>query len=191
MDDDDPEDLPCSRQVVSNVNRNVYLPPAPCSVICSSSCKNMNSNSTYTQYRLFKSNVREPLEWPKQTDICCWWCCHPFKTTPVCIPAYHCSVSKHFEVFGVFCSCNCAKASIQQNYSSESAEQLMWMLIMAKNVFGTDLGQFHAAPPRIFLKMFGGFGKFGLAGNSRSLGIGYRSGVDKAGNVRHPLHEDA
>lgn len=157
MDDDDPkQDIPCSRQVPSKVNENVHLPPAPCSVICSSSCKNMNSNSSYTQYRLFKSNIRGPVAWPDKTDTCCWWCCHTFETTPVCIPAYYCSVSKHFEVFGIFCSWNCAKASVQQNYSSESAEQLMWMRIMAKKVFGTDLGEFNAAPPRIFLKMFGG-----------------------------------
>jgi len=59
-------------------------------------------------------------------------------------------------VFGIFCSWNCAKSYIQQSYSSESSEQLMWMRIMAKQVFGTTLKQFHAAPPRIFLKMFGG-----------------------------------
>ena len=32
----------------------------------------------------------------------------------------------------------------------------MWMRIMAKNVFQTTLAQFHAAPPRMFLEMFGG-----------------------------------
>ena len=126
------------------------------SVICSSSCKNMNSKSIYTPYQLFGANMREKVEWPKTTDICCWYCCHRFDTQPVCIPANHNQLERYFEVFGIFCSWNCAKSYIQQSYSSESSEQLMWMRIMAKQVFGTTLKQFHAAPPRIFLKMFGG-----------------------------------
>ena len=126
------------------------------SVICSSSCKNMNSSSIYTPYQLFGANMREKVEWPEKTDICCWYCCHRFDTQPVCIPANHNQLERYFEVFGIFCSWNCAKSYIQQSYSSESSEQLMWMRIMAKQVFGTTLKQFHAAPPRIFLKMFGG-----------------------------------
>ena len=152
MMDDDP---PCSRKAKQN-NERVYMPPSTCSVICSSSCKNMNSNSSHTPYRLFSSDIGEQIEWPDRTSVCCWWCCHRFETAPVCIPAHYCPTKKHFEVFGVFCSWNCAKASVQQNYSSESSEQLMWMRIMAKEVFATDLGEFHAAPQRIFLKMFGG-----------------------------------
>ena len=145
----------CSRQSPDQRNEDVFLPPT-CSVICSSSCKNMSSKSTYTPYKLFNSNLRQQIEWPEKTDVCCWYCCHRFETMPVCIPAYYSATSKIFEVFGIFCSWNCAKASVQQNYSSESSEQLMWMRIMAKKVFKTDLGDFHAAPPRIFLKMFGG-----------------------------------
>jgi hypothetical protein len=145
---------PCARHTGAG-QPTMYL-PRPCSVICSSSCKNMNNNSTYTPYKLFGANMREKIEWPTCTDICCWYCCHDFKSQPVCIPANHNQLERHFEVFGIFCSWNCAKAYIQQSYSSESSEQLMWMRIMAQQVFHTTLKQFHAAPPRIFLQMFGG-----------------------------------
>ena len=146
---------PCSRQAEAERNENIYL-PSSCSVICSSSCKNMNSNSSHTHFKLFDSSLGERIRWPSKTEVCCWYCCHRFETMQVCVPANYCSTGRYFEVFGVFCSWNCAKAHLQENYSSESSEQLMWMRIMAKRVFGTDLGDFHAAPPRIFLKMFGG-----------------------------------
>jgi hypothetical protein len=61
-----------------------------------------------------------------------------------------------FSVFGIFCSWNCAKAYIQSNYSSDSSEQIMWMRILAHEVFNCNIDELNPAPPRIFLKMFGG-----------------------------------
>ena len=131
-------------------------PQALCSILCSSSCRNMNDPATYTPFRLFSANVRQPIEWPEKTDVCCWWCCHKFDTVPTCIPALYSLEKRFFEVFGIFCSWNCAKAYVQSGYSSDSSEQLMWMRILAQEVFGCNIDELNAAPPRIFLTMFGG-----------------------------------
>ena len=44
--------------------------------------------------------------WKENTDVCCWWCCHTFKTPPVSIPEK--IYNKKYYVFGCFCSFNCA-----------------------------------------------------------------------------------
>ena len=126
------------------------------SILCSSSCRNMSDPATYTPFRLFGADMSAPLQWPKKTDICCWYCCHGFPTTPVCIPAQYSLERRLFHVFGIFCSWNCAKAYVQSTYSSDSSEQLMWMRILAHEVFGCDIDELKSAPPRIFLRMFGG-----------------------------------
>ena len=133
--------------------------PAPkplCSILCSSSCRNMNDPSKYTPFQLFGASMSEPIAWPERTDVCCWWCCHGFDTVPVCVPSLYSLEKRRFEVFGIFCSWNCAKAYVQSNYSSDSSEQLMWMRILAHEYFGCNVDQLRAAPPRIFLRMFGG-----------------------------------
>ena len=135
---------------------NVVPPQNLCSILCSSSCRNMNDPATYTPFRLFSSNIRAPIEWPQKTDVCCWWCCHQFDTVPTCVPALYSLEKRLFEVFGIFCSWNCAKAYVQSGYSSDSSEQLMWMRILAQEVFHCNIDELNAAPPRIFLKMFGG-----------------------------------
>lgn len=126
------------------------------SILCSSSCRNMSDPATYTPFRLFGADMSAPLQWPEKTDICCWYCCHGFPTTPVCIPAQYSLERRLFHVFGIFCSWNCAKAYVQSTYSSDSSEQLMWMRILAHEVFGCDIDELKSAPPRIFLRMFGG-----------------------------------
>ena len=146
----------------SRVNRtylkdeNDIAPQALCSILCSSSCRNMNDPATYTPFRLFSAHVRQPIDWPEKTDTCCWWCCHRFDTVPTCVPALYSLEKRLFEVFGIFCSWNCAKAYVQSGYSSDSSEQLMWMRILAQEVFGCNIDELNAAPPRIFLTMFGG-----------------------------------
>lgn len=127
-----------------------------CSVLCSSSCRDMSDASKYTPYKLFSTDLHKLIKWPSTTSTCCWYCCHAFETVPVCIPVSYDTIQNVFEVFGIFCSWNCAKAYVQSTYSSESSEQLMWMRIMARDVFNTNLGVFSPAPPRMFLKMFGG-----------------------------------
>ena len=156
-----------TRHNPSDGNEQIFLPHSEvqkatqdtqmrCSVLCSSSCRDMSDASKYTPYKLFSTDLHKLIKWPKSTSTCCWYCCHAFETVPVCIPVTYDTLQNVFEVFGIFCSWNCAKAYVQSTYSSESSEQLMWMRIMAREVFQTNLGVFSPAPPRMFLKMFGG-----------------------------------
>ena len=156
-----------TRHNPANGNEQIFLPHSEvqkataatrdgCSVLCSSSCRDMSDASKYTPYKLFSTDLHQLIEWPQTTSTCCWYCCHAFETVPVCIPVTYDTLQNVFEVFGIFCSWNCAKAYVQSTYSSESSEQLMWMRIMAREVFKMNLGVFPPAPPRMFLKMFGG-----------------------------------
>ena len=47
-------------------------------------------------------------EWPSNTSIACYWCCHKFDTAPIGIPISY--QDNRFDVFGCFCSLNCACA---------------------------------------------------------------------------------
>lgn len=48
--------------------------------------------------------------WPKETNIKCWWCTHNFNGIPFPLPIYYSPNKKKFKVVGCFCSPNCALA---------------------------------------------------------------------------------
>jgi hypothetical protein len=65
----------------------------------------------------------------------------------------------YYEVYGVFCSLNCAKKSLLEQHTHDQQQLLMQLNELCVNVYGMDTDVvFNAkeAPPRIFLKMFGG-----------------------------------
>lgn len=114
--------------------------------------------SSGKQFSFFNRFITESSSnWPQKTDVCCWNCCHPFPNTPVCIPKKYDEVTNLFHVYGLFCSWNCAKRHLEEEYNSIAPEQFMWMCIMAKDVFGCDIhSNLISAPPRFCLSMFGG-----------------------------------
>lgn len=94
-------------------------------------------------------------DWPRRTDVWCWWCCHPFDTPPLPLPTRFDDRRDVFHVTGTFCSWACMKA-----YNSNSTSYL-------KNVTASVISLFHKrctgtlggilpAPPRLALKVFGG-----------------------------------
>jgi hypothetical protein len=108
--------------------------------------------------------------WPAHSSYSCWYCCHPFNTTPIGIPQL--LVNMKFHCYGNFCSYNCAK-----RYLRPETEDDVAMLHTANDTFiDDDLGEkmqllellFHmeteaplnhsikAAPSRLTLSMFGG-----------------------------------
>ena len=140
-------------------------PEGTVEVVCSSSRRRMDHFAKYQCYRLFSHTLTldpTPLSsWPQHTDVHCWNCCHQFDTVPVSIPRSTTSISKksYYEVYGVFCSLNCAKKSLLENHSHDQQQLLMQLNELCVNVYGMDTDSvFNAkeAPPRIFLKMFGG-----------------------------------
>lgn len=93
-------------------------------------------------------------EWPKKTDVCCWWCCHKFDTTPLPSTTGYDSRTKMFRFQGIFCSWSCCKAHLLTG-GKDWARNCMFLLALRRKVEGKTL-PIIPAPPRQLLKMFGG-----------------------------------
>jgi hypothetical protein len=84
----------------------------------------------------------------------CMWCIHPFHTDVVSIPTTYKTNTK-IEGNGVYCSFQCACASLLDNSPSSSTwHSLSLMNMLYNNSGGKD--RVTPAPPRAALKMFGG-----------------------------------
>lgn len=94
-------------------------------------------------------------EWPTNTSICCYWCCHKFLNAPFGIPINY--TNNAFEVFGCFCSLECAAA---YNFKMQDNIDEMWERYNLINVLcrHLNIGKLvKPAPDKLTLKMFGGY----------------------------------
>jgi hypothetical protein len=94
-------------------------------------------------------------EWPDQTNIHCWWCCHQFDGPPCTLPEY--IRREKFYVSGCFCSFNCAASYNFNKNDNEVWERYMLLNLMYKKLYNTSFVKIEMAPPREVLKMFGGY----------------------------------
>lgn len=140
-------------------------PEGTVEIVCSSSRRRMDHSAAYKSYRLLSHTLTvDPTpvpSWPQTTDVHCWNCCHGFSGVPISIPrSTEVINSKQFhEVYGVFCSLNCAKKYLLEKDTHDKQDLLMQLNVLCVDVFGMTPDQvFNAkeAPPRMFLKMFGG-----------------------------------
>lgn len=93
-------------------------------------------------------------EWPMSTSISCYWCCHRFNNAPFGIPINY--INDTFEVFGCFCSLECAAA---HNFAENTCQDEMWERYQLINMLNRKLklGKVvKPAPPRLSLNIFGG-----------------------------------
>jgi hypothetical protein len=113
-------------------------------------------------------------EWPANTNVHCYWCCHRFHNHPYGIPLKY--VNGRFSVQGCFCSLECATA---YNFGNGGSLDEMWerysMINMLAHRFreqrhrdhvesdhnkqeyrGGNLAMVRQAPHRLTLSMFGG-----------------------------------
>jgi hypothetical protein len=93
-------------------------------------------------------------EWPTNTSISCYWCVHRFDNAPFGIPINY--KYDTFEVFGCFCSLECAAA---YNFHENNSQDEMWERYQLLNMMSRkmQLGNvIKPAPPRLALKVFGG-----------------------------------
>jgi hypothetical protein len=93
-------------------------------------------------------------EWPLNTSISCYWCCHRFENAPIGIPVN--VVHDTFEVYGCFCSLECAAA---YNFDNNKHQDEMWERYNLLNLLSRRMkleNVVRSAPPRLSLKMFGG-----------------------------------
>jgi len=91
------------------------------------------------------------LDWPKTTNLLCWWCCHPFETSPKCIPTGYDNKRERFQVTGNFCSWNCAKSFTLDEFPL----QISNLTRLIQKIHGF-IPEIISAPPKILLKSFGG-----------------------------------
>lgn len=102
-------------------------------------------------------------EWPSNTNIHCYWCCHRFRNHPYGIPVKY--VNGKFFVTGCFCSMECAAA---YNFGNGGSVDEMWDKYSLLNMLSHHLKQgfdengkkeeylVRQAPHRLALSMFGG-----------------------------------
>ena len=110
--------------------------------------------NSHVMYSMNQFNIaNNNNNWPKKTDIHCWWCCHSFDTVPVAIPTKYCTDS--FTVYGCFCSYNCAMAYIFNTYNLNTWEQysLLKLMYYKTTNLNTDI---KCAPKKEILTKFGG-----------------------------------
>jgi len=93
-------------------------------------------------------------EWPKTSDLKCFWCCHNFDTIPCAIPTKY--NNNNFYVFGNFCSKECGAA-----YNFEMNDSNVWERYSLLNYLYSILTEnkdlkIKLAPSRLCLTIFGG-----------------------------------
>ncbi len=100
-------------------------------------------------------------EWPQNTTIACYWCCHKFNTTPFGIPIEYIkdpsTGNEKFNVIGCFCSLECAAA---YNFNNTKNQDDVWERYNLINLLSRRIGYkniIKTAPDRMSLKLFGGF----------------------------------
>jgi hypothetical protein len=94
-------------------------------------------------------------EWPTNTSICCYWCCHNFDNAPFGIPVSY--SNGNFDVYGCFCSLECAAS---YNFKSTESLDEIWERYNLINLLSRKINYgriVKPAPDRLTLKTFGGF----------------------------------
>ncbi len=103
-------------------------------------------------------NVVKDNEWPDQTDICCWWCCHRFDNTPCTLPTRYDALRKRFTFTGIFCSWNCSKSYNNNMSDHKRFERTTFINLLVQQLYNIETSlRIKPAPPRECLKMFGGY----------------------------------
>lgn len=111
------------------------------------------TNGNYIYYH--NLNQQSKLEWPNRTSQWCRHCCHSFETTPIPIPVAYDRNTKHFAIYGNYCSFACASAWLREHNFPDVAYQRSLLAQMASQVF--DYGDpIFSAPPLERLDVFGG-----------------------------------
>ena len=96
-------------------------------------------------------------EWPLNTSVACYWCCHTFKNQPVGIPIKYNSIKDEFELFGCFCSIECASAyNFKTNQNIDDIWEKNALLNLLNKKINKESTIIKPAPDRLTLKMFGG-----------------------------------
>ena len=105
---------------------------------------------------IYFNEYNKRKEWPKVSNIKCFWCCHNFDNIPCAIPYNY--KDNIFIVFGNFCSPECGAA---YNFDSRADDKDMWERYSLLNhlysiIYNISELTIKLAPPKLSLKIFGG-----------------------------------
>ena len=135
------------------------------------------SSSVKHVYHSHKNNTRIWNETDTSStggnDMLCFHCCHSFHrefhggyVVPTSFDAYE----KIFVVEGNFCSLACAKRDILERPANSQTMSLFIKLCF--DVYGVNVAEIVAAPPRLALKCFGGYLDIEtFRGNTKAISI--------------------
>lgn len=109
-----------------------------------------------TPVMMYYNEYNKRKEWPKVSNIKCFWCCYNFDNIPCALP--YCYKDSVYQVYGNFCSPECAAA---YNFDSGADDKDMWERYSLLNhlysqIYDTPDLTIKLAPPRQSLKIFGG-----------------------------------
>ena len=112
------------------------------------------NNSVESMLIQFKE-ANKTRYWPDSTSIYCWWCCHPFDGPPCGLPCK--CVNDQFNVYGIFCSPECAAAyNFDNNTFNEMWEIYSLLNLLYRKVYNDKNIKIKLAAPKETLKIFGG-----------------------------------
>jgi len=115
--------------------------------------KLIKRNLVNIMYEFIDGNNR--TDWPKNTNIYCMWCCHPFDSVPCALPEK--MLNNKFYLSGCYCSFNCAAAHNFDQKKYNMWESYTLLNLLYKKIYETAYIKIKLAPPRNVLKIFGGF----------------------------------
>ena len=120
--------------------------------------ENFSNKTTENQVEPMLIQFKEcsrTFTWPSSTSIYCWWCCHPFEGAPCGLPYKY--IDNKFEVYGVYCSPECAAAYNFDNYEGEDIwERYSLLNFLYRKIYNEKNIKIKLAAPRQVLKIFGG-----------------------------------
>lgn len=99
--------------------------------------------STFEELKSFSKG------YPFVTNICCWWCSHPFTNRPVGIPRKYIASTNEYMCQGCFCSFPCALAYARAHHVSCHLLHQMYYQWTGQTCL-------KSAPPKSMLNIFGG-----------------------------------
>ena len=101
------------------------------------------------------SNNNSECSYPNKTNISCFWCSHEFQNQPWGIPLSY--TDKKFNLFGVFCSpqCACSYLFNSEEFAEKKWESYSLLNLLYKEVYGEFI-KILPAPSKLCLIKFGG-----------------------------------
>ena len=113
-------------------------------------CITTNIRNTMNEFR----TANKTNEWVDATNIRCWWCCYEFDNKPISIPISF--KNDVFNVYGCFCNFKCALAYNFNTDGNRKWERISLIHLLYKKMYNKKEVELEYAPPREFLKIFGG-----------------------------------